>query len=143
MIKLEIVLSYNLAIIHHIAKIGDFKLLEGILSKDVKIDVINKNKETPLISAINSKNIMIAKSLIDLGADISIKDSCDLTPLMLSCKIGLIDICEYLLNNGANINESNILGDTPLKMAQRFGHEELAIKLIQQYKALMRPQSKK
>lgn len=109
----------------------------------MEINIINKNKETPLITAINNKNIIIAKSLVDLGADTSIRDSCDLTPLMLSCKLGLIDLCEYLLKNNASINETNILGDTPLKMAQRFNHEELAMILIQKYKALIRPQSKK
>jgi ankyrin repeat protein len=55
---------------------------------------------------------------------------------MLSCKLGLINIAEYLLNNGSVVNETNILGDTPLKMAQRYGHEDLVLILIQKYKAL-------
>lgn len=62
---------------------------------------------------------------------------------MLSCKLGLINVCEILLLNNGNIYEANILGDTPLKLAQKFKHEELALLLIEKYKALSRPQSKK
>ena len=62
---------------------------------------------------------------------------------MLACKLGLIPIAEILLNNQANLHESNILGDTSLKLAQRFGHEEMVLLLIQKYKALIRQPSRK
>ena len=78
-----------------------------------------------------------------MGIDISNRNSEDLTPLMLSCKLGLIQITEILLMNNANLYEANILGDTPLKIAQRFGHEELVLVLIQKYKALQKPPTRK
>jgi len=62
---------------------------------------------------------------------------------MLGCKLGLIQIVELLLSNQANIYETNILGDTSLKLAQKFGHEELVLLLIQKYKALVRLPSRK
>lgn len=62
---------------------------------------------------------------------------------MLACTIGSIQIVELLLNNHANLHETNILGDTCLKLAQRFGHEELVLLLIQKYKALIRQPSRK
>ena len=40
-----------------------------------------------------------------------------------------------LLNHGANVNEKNILGDTPLKIAQMNGNSELAMVLMKEYKA--------
>ena len=57
--------------------------------------------------------------------------------------MGLIQIAEILLLHNANIHEINILGDTPLKLAQRFGNEDLVLLLIQKYKALIKPQSRK
>jgi len=78
-----------------------------------------------------------------LGIDISNRNSEDLTSLMLGCKLGLIQIVEILLMNNANLYEANILGDTPLKIAQRFGHEELVLILIKKYKALQKPPIKK
>jgi ankyrin repeat protein len=83
------------------------------------------------------------KSLVELGIDISYRNAEDLTPLMLSCKLGLIQITEILLMNNANLYEANILGDTPLKLAQKFGHEELVLILIQKYKALHKPPIRK
>jgi ankyrin repeat protein len=133
----------NIAILHVIARMGDHSLLEGLLSKDVNLDPINKNKESPIFVAINEKNTRIAYSLADLGADINLRNQADLTPLMLSCRLGLTTLCEHLLEHKANINDSNILGDTPLKLAQRFGHEELVMLLIKKYNALIRPTSKK
>jgi ankyrin repeat protein len=113
------------------------------LSKDINLDPLNKNKESPIFVAINEKNTRITYSLIDLGADLNIRNQADLTPLMLCCKLGLTTVCEHLLENKANINDTNILGDTPLKLAQRFGHEELVMLLIKKYNALIRPASKK
>lgn len=85
----------------------------------------------------------MVKSLVELGIDMTNRNAEDLTPLMLSCKLGLIQITELLLINNANLYETNILGDTPLKLAQRFGHEVLVLILIQKYKALQKPSSKK
>jgi ankyrin repeat protein len=62
---------------------------------------------------------------------------------MICCKLGLKDLAEFLLCNKANVNESNILGDTPLKIAQKNGFEDLAFLLVQRYKAPLRPLSKK
>ena len=62
---------------------------------------------------------------------------------MLACKLGLIPIVELLLLNQANLSETNVLGETALKLAQRFGHEDLVLILIQKYKALIRQPSRK
>jgi ankyrin repeat protein len=79
---------------------------------------------------------------VEKGFDITKKNSEDLTPLMLSCKLGNIEIAEILLENKANLYEINILGDTSLKLAQKNGHENLVMILIQKYKALARQSAK-
>ncbi len=58
-----------------------------------------------------------------------------MSPLMLCCKNNFQNIAEYLIKKGADVNEKNILGDTPVKLAQSNGNEELALKLIKVYKA--------
>ena len=58
-----------------------------------------------------------------------------MTPLMLCCKHGDIEIAKILITHGANVIEKNILGDTPLKIAQMNNHESLALMLINNYKA--------
>ena len=54
---------------------------------------------------------------------------------MIACKVGMNDIAEMLIKSGADVNEKNILGETPVKIAQINGNEELAMKLITTYKA--------
>jgi len=57
--------------------------------------------------------------------------------------MGLTQIAELLLNNQVNIHETNVLGETALKLAQKSGHEDLVLLLIQKYKALVRQPSRK
>ena len=83
-----------------------------------------------------TKNDLLSmKILLDKGADVSLRNKSDSSPLMISCKIGSLNIMKELLNHGANVNEKNILGDTPLKIAQMNGNSELAMVLMKEYKA--------
>lgn len=60
---------------------------------------------------------------------------------MIACKKGFSEIVEVIMAHNGNINEKNLIGDTPLKLAQRFGHADLALMLISKYKALIRQKS--
>ena len=66
-----------------------------------------------------------------MGANISIRNKGDLSPLMLACKYGFVNLVNILINNGANINEKNILGETALSIAQLNHHDDLAMKILQ------------
>ena len=123
----------NEYLIHILARKNKINILSDF--NDIDYDILNKNKETALIIAIENKNIDSCKILINNGANIKIKNKLDLSPLMLCCKYNLLDIAEILIKKGANVNEKNILGDTPIKIAQFYKNEELALKLIKNYKA--------
>ena len=131
----EIILdeNNNEYLIHILARKNKIYLLNNI--NGIDYDILNKDKETALIIAIENKNIESCKILINNGANIKIKNKLDLSPLMLCCKYNLLDIAEILIKKGANVNEKNILGDTPIKIAQFYKNEELALKLIKNYKA--------
>ena len=120
-------------ILHLICGKNRFKFLKEIIKRKIKFnfDVINKNKETPLIIAINNNSIECAEILIKNGANLNIRNKGDLSPLMLACKYGLANLVDILIANGANINEKNILGETPLSLAQINGHDDLAMKIMQ------------
>ena len=79
--------------------------------------MLNENKETPLITAINNKAIECAESMIKLGFDINIRSKEDLNPLMLTPKIGNQKLFELLLNKAAIINDKNILGETSISQS--------------------------
>ena len=120
--------------IHLIIKYNIFNVIQDY-ENNININLENKQKETPLFLAINSENINLVKDLLHRGADINKRNKGDLSPLMLCCKKNYQNIAEILLKKGAKVNEKNILGDTPVKIAQLNGNEELALKLINVYKA--------
>ena len=66
-----------------------------------------------------------------MGANVSIRNKGDLTPLMLACKFGFSNLVDILINHGADVNEKNILGETPLSIAQINQHDDLAMKIMQ------------
>ena len=110
--------------------------LKEIINKKFPLDInaVNKNKETPLITAINNKSIECAESMVKLGCDIHLRNKGDLSPLMLTAKIGNKKLFELLLNKGAKINDKNILGETPLSLAQSHQHDDLSMFILQRSK---------
>ena len=105
-----------------------------ILFIKLDINALNKNKETPLMTAIDNTAEECGEYMIKLGCDINLRNKADLSPLMLSAKKGNKKIFELLINKGANINDKNILGETPLSLAQANHHEELAMLILQRSK---------
>ena len=120
-------------IYHSICRSNKFKYLNALNKRKIKfnIDILNKNKETPLINAINNKGVECGEILIKMGANVSIRNKGDLSPLMLACKFGLSKLVDILINNGADINEKNILGETPLSIAQLHHHDDLVLNILQ------------
>ena len=120
-------------ILHLICRKNNYKFLKELNKRKIKLnlDNLNKNKETPLITAIINKSLECAEIMIKSGANANIRNKGDLSPLMLACKYGYNNLVDILINNGANINEKNILGETPLSLAQINGHDDLAMKIMQ------------
>ena len=120
-------------ILHLICRKNKLKFLKELNKMKIKFNLnnLNKNKETPLITAINNNSLECAEILIKSGANISIRNKGDLSPLMLACKYGYSNLVDILVENGANINEKNILGETPLSLSQINGHDDLAMKIMQ------------
>ena len=123
-------------IYHSICRYNRSSFIKEINKKKFPLDInsLNKNKETPLLTAISNKGGECAECMIKLGCDINIRNKGDLSPLMLAAKIGNKKIFEILVNKGANINDKNILGETPLSLAQANHHEDLAMFILQRSK---------
>ena len=120
-------------IYHSICRHNKIKYLNELNKRKIKfnIDILNKNKETPLITAINNKSVECSEIIIKMGANVNIRNKGDLSPLMLACKFGFSKLVNILINNGADINEKNILGETPLSIAQLHHNDDLAMKILQ------------
>ncbi|KAI1406763.1 ankyrin repeat-containing domain protein [Hypoxylon sp. FL1857] len=62
-----------------------------------------------------TKRLMLAKRLVEAGADVNAKRPLDqATPLSLAAAAGLVPVVEYLLEAGADVNSQDARGHTPL-----------------------------
>ena len=121
-------------IYHVICRFNRYKFLKELNKRNIilNLDILNNNKDTPLTLSINNKNVECAEIMVKMGANYSLRNKADLSPLMLSCKFGFEKLFDILIEKGANINEKNILGDTPLSLAQLYHHDDLAMKILKQ-----------
>ena len=120
-------------IYHSICRNNKYKFLKELNKRNIlfNLDITNNDKDTPLTLAISNKSLECAEIMIKMGANITLRNKADLSPLMLSCKFGYIKLVDILINKKADINEKNILGETPLSLAQLYHHDDLAMKILQ------------
>ena len=119
--------------IHLICKNNRNDFLKKILNdKNINIDlnIQNKEKDTPLSICLNNKSLEMANMLLNKKVTIKTRNKSDLSPLMLSCKFGYLEIVKKILDMGGDINKKNILGETPLSIAQMYHHDELAMLIL-------------
>jgi ankyrin repeat protein len=60
---------------HYAAKHGSLKVVLGLISRGAGVDPPDTNLKTPLFVAIEHNKTAVARSLIELGADIEARDT--------------------------------------------------------------------
>ena len=118
--------------------------------KRARVDGSGKSKVllTPLMTSINHGRVMIAKLLLDRGANTSLKDDVGRSPLRFASERGHAEIVKLLLAKGAWIEspssntdpahtkEKDFRAYTPLHGAAANGHDEIARALLEAGSAL-------
>src|SRR5438445_5195080 len=91
----------------------------------------DKEGDTPLNVAIREGHPEIAVKLIQYDkSSINTPNQDGDTPLSWACHNNLPTVVEALLKNGANVDVKDKAGETPLSLAIRQEHLEIALKLI-------------
>lgn len=105
--------------LHFAAKYGDIATCTSLLNLNMcKVrSFVNQQDDaglTPLIWAVESKHIAVARLLLEHGANAVSRDFENNTPLHWAASSGCKTILEDLLNHGSEVNVINVNGDTPL-----------------------------
>ena len=107
----------------------------------VNTNMLEENYGNNLLSLIAINNKINFFKLLYMYCDepekinINYRNKDDLTPLMICCKNNYIELCKEIIKRGGDVNAKNILGFTPLRLAQMNNNEKLSLILINNYKA--------
>lgn len=112
---------------------GDVEVTDLFIRANFNIHQIDENGTPLLLLALKKGYTIIAKMLVNAGADVNEKDKLGLTPLMVACgksTLGYKDVAEALIKKGAHINVRDPMGYTPLLLALSGGTIDIAELLI-------------
>ena len=104
--------------LHCAARFAKSEIIEHLLSLGMKVNMVSKNGQTPLMCACYDGGCLDnIKTLIKQGADIHQIDNDDCTALHFAAKFAKSEIIEYLLSLGMKVNMVSNSGQTPLMCA--------------------------
>lgn len=83
------------------------------ISQGADVNAFRRGR-TPINRACKFENLVLAKLLLEKGANIDAVDDCGNTSLHWAAKSSDSGVTEFLLDNGANVNARNDFGETPL-----------------------------
>jgi len=99
-------------------------------SRDVHPDAIRKGGATALMAAAYVGAVVLARDLIERGADLAIQDEEGFSALMYAANGGQDELVELLVGAGADVNQVDHAGSTALMFASRHGHARIVKKLL-------------
>ena len=113
---------------------GDIELIDFFVRAGINIHIEDEKGAPSVLIAMKKGYTVIAKILLNAGADVNARDKMGITLLMLACgksTQSYKEIAEALIHKGALINERDRLGYTPLLLSLSGGSAEIAELLIQ------------
>lgn len=113
---------------------GLTQILRELLNGEADTSLKNEEGECPLSFAVCYGHLDCVKALLAAGADVNSRDKKEGTPLLYAVmqQEQQIDIVNELLSAGADVNARDVPGYTPLGIAADYGHEDIAILLLDQ-----------
>lgn len=82
----------------------DYELIDALIAKKAKVDVVNEFSSTPLTEAVKLADARMVRTLLTAGANIESPNADGETALMLAIKTGELPVVEMLVSAGANVN---------------------------------------
>lgn len=106
------------------------QVLEMLIDLRADLNVVNSDRHTALVLAINNNNTDIAKLLVESGARLDIADRNGYTALMWAVEKGNAEIVKLLINKRANVNIKTKDGKTAYSIAKQ-KNDSLIIRMLE------------
>ena len=116
---------YPIGIAAHFGKEDIVRLLLR-LGADPNASSQNGYQVYPIHAALGNQHDLIAKMLIEAGAEVNVLQSSRISPLHFAAQQGNVEMIIILLEHGADITVTNDLGQTASDLAAEKGFHEIA-----------------
>ena len=124
--------EYVSAGLHQACSEGDVERLKVLLCQGASLLDKGSKSDTPLHLACRAGKTEVASFLIQLGADIHVKDRYNrYAPLHCACRSGHVDTVRLLVELGADVNVKGNNRYAPLHCACRSGHVDTIRLLVE------------
>ena len=101
-----------------------------LAARGARINTVSNSGRTPLIVASSVRgNVESVRILLDFGADVRVRDSEGIGPVLAASQVTDVQTLLELLNHGGDPNEESSLGQTPLMNAAGYGSAQ-AVKIL-------------
>ena len=108
--------------LHAACQKSDRAIVELLLGHGANVHAKRKNANMPIHLAAASGNTYVVEQSLAKGVDVDVVGR-DVTPLLMACQEGHIDIIELLITNGADVNyQDPKMMRSPLHMAAHNEH---------------------
>ena len=112
--------------LHAAAQQGNEAMVRLLLDRGALLDKSDERGRTPLDVAASKGTLAIVKCLLDRGAIIDLRNDLNGdTVLHTAAKRRNEAMVRLLLDRGALLDKSNMLGETPLRVAHRKGYKKI------------------
>ena len=114
--------------LHKAVRDGNIEDVKTLILNGAEINSMDVSNNTPLDWAVCKNQILIAKLLLQNGADVNIKGGTIFdTPLHVAAGFGFLEMVEMLIRKGADIEAKDYFARKPLHLA----NDEITKILIQ------------
>lgn len=115
--------------LHWAVETGQVETVKLLLENHAEIDTLNNDGLSPLLQATIRRDLGILLTLLDKGVNVNQVSTNGGTALHTAAGNGYTEIVRALLHDSADPRIKNHDGDTPLMLAEKFGHTAV-VKLL-------------